>query len=183
MLNKEVDEWDETPVERARHIFPVFDGGRVRRAQRNTAEGPWNGGKQVRDHEDVVPVMVVGRGDIGPATTSEGPEQAPEGDEAGELMAWPARQEVPEGDENESRTWRKLSVFNWVSIGEEQATKGRRTGGHGDEELEEGSLGVSIANCRGDGGKPLFRVSEPLILDDLVVVERNADDECAEEGG
>lgn len=59
----------------------------------------------------------------------------------------------------------------------------RHTGRHGNEDHEKGPLGVSIANGGGDGGEPLLRVAVPLILDDLVVVEGDADDEGADEGG
>lgn len=58
---------------------------------------------------------------------------------------------------------------------------GDRTSCYGDEELEDGALGVVVADGGRDGGEPLVGVSEPPILDDLAVVERAADEERAEE--
>lgn len=107
-----------------------------------------------------MPVMIVCGGDVGPAAAGEGAEEAPEGNEAGQLGAGPARQQIPEADEGETRA-----------------------GCDGDEELEEGALRIPVANGGGDGGKPFLRVPEPFVLDDLVVVERDADDKGAKEGG
>lgn len=74
---------------------------------------------------------------------------------------------------SQSRESVGLSGSNW---------RRRLTRCQGDEQLEKGSLGIAVAYGSGDGGKPLLRVSEPLVLDDLVVVERDADYQCAEEG-
>jgi len=111
VLDKEVYEGDDAAVKGARDVFPVLDRSGVGRAEGDAAESPGYGGQQVGDHEDVVPVMVVGGGDIGPAAAGEGSEDAPEGDEGGQLVARPAREQVPEGDEGESRTCRNKSVF------------------------------------------------------------------------
>lgn len=111
VLDKEVYEGDDAAIERARHVFPVLDRSRVGRAKGDAPEGPGYGRQQVGDHEDIVPVMVVGGGDIGPAAASECSEDAPEGDEGRQLVARPARKEVPEGDESESRTCRNKSVL------------------------------------------------------------------------
>lgn len=66
--------------------------------------------------------MVVGGGDIGPAAAGEGSEDAPEGEEGGQLVAGSAREEVPEGDEGEPRTCRNKSVSGvcgdfWEQLG------------------------------------------------------------------
>lgn len=160
VLDVKVYQGQDAAVEGARRIFPVLDCDRIRRAQRNAAKGPWDGGEQVGDHKDIMPVVIVGRGDIGPSSAGQRAEDAPEGNEARQLGPGPPRQQVPEADEGEA----------WA-------------GCDGDEELEEGSLGVSVAYCGGDGGEPFLWVAEPLVLDDLVVVERRAHEEGAEEGG
>lgn len=72
VLDKKVYQGDDAAVECARQVFSVLDGDRIGRAQRKTAKSPGNGGKEIGDHEDVVPVMVIGRSNIGPPSTREG---------------------------------------------------------------------------------------------------------------
>jgi hypothetical protein len=52
----------------------------------------------------------------------------------------------------------------------------RRTRCNGNKDHEERSLGVSVADGRGNGGKPLLGIAVELILDDLLIMQRNADD-------
>lgn len=59
---------------------------------------------------------------------------------------------------------------------------GIRTRCNGNEDHEKGSLRVAIANGGGDGGEPLVRVVVEFILDNFVVVKRDADDEGADKG-
>lgn len=160
VLYVKVDQGEDAPIECARDVFPILDGGRVGRAQDDTSKSPRDGGQQIRDHEDVMPVVVIGGGDVGPAGASHGPEQSPEGDEAGHPCVLVSRQQVPEADEREPGA-----------------------GGDGDEDLKSGSLGVSVADGGGDGWKPFLRVAIPFVLDNLVVVEGDADEEGAEECG
>lgn len=71
--------------------------------------------------------MVVGRGDISPAAACNGAEETPEGDEAGELVAWFAREEIPKPDEGEPRTCQNLSALgrtHGLIIAREQGRKG-----------------------------------------------------------
>lgn len=58
-----------------------------------------------------------------------------------------------------------------------------RTGGKGYKKLEEGSLGVSVADRGRNGRKPFLRVAVKLVLDNVVVMQRYADDKCADESG
>lgn len=159
MLDKEVDQWHERAEEARSQVFPIFNRGRVRRAERDAARRPGQGSNNVRDHQNIVPVVIVGRGDVSPSAAGQRPQQAHEGHEAGELGPGLPRQEVEETDEGES---------------------GPRC--DGDEDHEERALGVSVANCRRDGGEPFLWVAVPLILDDLVVVQRDADDQGTDEG-
>lgn len=102
--------------------------------------------------------MVICGCNVGPSAASQSPKNAPECDKAWQLVPGLARHEVPESDESKSRAR-----------------------GYCNEELEEGSFGIAVAYCRGDGGEPFLWVAEPFVLDDLVVVEGHANDECAEE--
>ena len=63
-----------------------------------------------------------------------------------------------------------------------ERSSAERTGSDGDEDHENGALGVAIADRGRDGGEPFIRIAKPLVLDDLLVVERRADDESAQEG-
>ena len=79
--------------------------------------------------------MVVGRGDVDPAAAKHGPDEADSGYERGR-RARLRGEEVPEADQCEARA-----------------------GGNGDEELEEGALGVAVADGRGHGREPFMRVA------------------------
>ena len=63
---------------------------------------------------------------------------------------------------------------------------GRRGVAHtrrdGDEEHKKGPLWIPIADGSGYRGEPLVWVSVPLVLDDLVVVQRASHDQGAEKG-
>lgn len=159
VLDVEVDQRKNAAVESTCGVFPVLDSDRIGRAQRNATKGPWNSGQQVGDHEHIVPVVVVGRGHIGPTSASQRAEDAPEGHKAWQLGPRFARQQVPEADQGKARAGRD-----------------------GYEELEDGSFGVSVAYRGGDGGEPLFWVAEPLVLDDFIEVKRQSDEEGAEKG-
>lgn len=158
VLDKKVDQRNDSTVEGTGHVFAILDCHMIGWAQGNAPKGPRNGGQQVGNHEEVVPVVIIRRSNVGPATASEGAKDAPKCDKAGKPVTGLARQEVPESHEGESRT-----------------------GCYGYKELEEGSFRIAITYSGRDGGKPFLRVAEPFVLDDLVVVERHADDEGAEE--
>lgn len=160
VLDEKVDERHQRSEEGPRQPLPVFDGLCVRWAERDAAERPGQGGDDVRDHEDVVPVVVVCRRDVCPPAARQGPQETHDGDELWKPRAGLSRQEVPQAHEREPRPRRD-----------------------GDEHHEEGPLRVPVTDGRGHRRKPFFRVAVELVLDYLVVVQRNADDECAEEGG
>lgn len=71
----------------------------------------------------------------------------------------------------------------WGRAGQWSFAHARRTRCYSNEELEEGSLGVSVANGGGDGWEPLVRVGVELIRDDLAVMQRAAHDEGGDKGG
>ena len=158
VLDKVVNQRNESAEEQASEHLPVLQRPLVIRAQRNTAQGPRERGHEVRDHEDIMPIMVIARRDIRPATARQSPEHANAGNELGQRGIRARSQEVPQEDERESRA-----------------------GGEGDEELENGPLGIPIANGRGDGGKPLIGVAVVFVLHDLVVVQPQSDDQCSDE--
>lgn len=81
MLDKKVNERHEGTEEGAGEVFAVLDGGRVGRAEGNTASGPGQRRDNVGNHEDVVPVVIVGRGDVRPAATGQCAEETHGSDE------------------------------------------------------------------------------------------------------
>lgn len=106
-----------------------------------------------------MPVVIVGRGDICPAAASQGTDEPHGGYEARQLVAGLPRQEIPETDKRKSRP-----------------------GCNCDEDHKEGTFGVSVANGCRDGWEPLLRVAVELILDDLVVMQGDADNQCTKKG-
>ena len=131
-----------------------------------------------------MPVVVIGRRDVGPPAACQGADDAGDGDGLREGAAGFRCEEVPQADERKSWPWRASSAMlpEQRAAGREGGARGGRTGRDGDEDHEEGALGVAVANGGRDGGEPLVGVAIPLVLDDLVVVQRGADDEGAEEG-
>lgn len=83
VLNEIVDQRNQSSEEQAGHDFAVLDGTVVVRAERKATQGPRQGGHQVRDHEDIMPVVVIGRCDIGPTTTCQCPENTHAGNQLG----------------------------------------------------------------------------------------------------
>ena len=104
VLDKEVDQRYECRKEGAGKELPILDRSGVAGAQGEAAKSPRQSSHQVRDHEDVVPVMVVGRRNVCPSSTSQSSENANTSDEFREGRVGPARQDVPEADKGESRT-------------------------------------------------------------------------------
>jgi hypothetical protein len=104
VLDEEVGQRHNRGEEGTAKDLTVVDGLGIVGAQGDAAEGPWYSCDEVRDHEDVVGVVVIGRRDIGPASTREGSEDANTQDELGEGLAGSCSQDVPQCDEQETRT-------------------------------------------------------------------------------
>lgn len=106
-----------------------------------------------------MPVVVISGCHVGPSATGQCSEDTRASNDFGESGIWTSSENVPESDKEETRSRRK-----------------------GDEKLEDRSLGVAVANGCGDGREPFLRVSIVFVLDNLVVVEGNADNEGSDEG-
>lgn len=76
MLYKEVNHRNDGSEEGRRDVFPIFDCLGIRRAQDEAADRPGDCGYQIRDHKDIVPIVIVGRRDIGPAAAHERTKQS-----------------------------------------------------------------------------------------------------------
>lgn len=108
VLNKEVDQGYQGTKESTSDILSVPDGLWVRRAESNTAQCPGESAHNVRDHKNVVPIMIVGRCDVRPATACQGSKKARRGNEAREFGARLSTNEIEQAHERESR-----SLTNW----------------------------------------------------------------------
>lgn len=99
VLNKEIDQWHYGPKESTRQVLPQLYCLRVGWAHYETADCPRQGCYQVADHEDVVPIVVVGARDIGPTTAGQSPEHAHTSNPLGTALALPVDQAVEKEDQ------------------------------------------------------------------------------------
>lgn len=103
VLQEEIGQGDQGNVEATSEKLPQENSpGVVVWAQGKAANGPWNSGDEVRNHEDVVPVVVISRRDVGPASTRKGSKDTDTEDELGERRAVSCGQDVPHGDQDET---------------------------------------------------------------------------------
>lgn len=76
VLDEKVHQRHQSTEESARNVFPVLDRFGIRGTERNAAGCPRNRKDNVRDHKNIVPVMVVGRRDVGPPAACESSDDA-----------------------------------------------------------------------------------------------------------
>lgn len=95
MLNEEVDQRHQSTEECPSEDFSIFDSSWITWAECKTAQGPRKRSYQVRNHEDVVPTMIIRRGDIGPAAAAQCTEQANSCKDLGQIGIGPGRKNVP----------------------------------------------------------------------------------------
>lgn len=176
VLDEEVDQRNKCPKEGTSQVFPQRDGAWVGRAEGDAAGRPRQGCDNVGDHENVVPVVIVSRGDVGPSSASQGAKDAHEGNETGELVAGLPSKKIPQTNKHKPGPC-SLSAASIPHL----LSRTCHTGCNGDKDHEEGPFGVSIANGGGHGGEPFIGVAVVLVLDDLVVVERDTDNEGTDE--
>ena len=84
MLDEEVHQWYKGRKESSTKDLPPVYSLWVWWTESETTDRPRESRDQVRDHEDVVPVMIVGRGDIGPASAGKSSEDSDTSDEFGQ---------------------------------------------------------------------------------------------------
>jgi len=97
----------------------------LRRSERNGTEHPRHVTDEVRDHEDVVHIVVVGRGDVDPAAAGQGSNDTNDEKDKG------------------PRGLAGLALHMVLEKHEDKAG----TGSQGDEYLEETSLRIPIADA------------------------------------
>lgn len=87
MLYIEVNHRNNGSEEGGSDVFSVFNRLGIGRTQDEAAGGPGDCSHQIRDHKDIVPVMIVSRRDIGPASARECTKQSHGGHKFGKGLA------------------------------------------------------------------------------------------------
>ncbi len=123
VLDEVVNQRDKGAEEETSENLSVLNSPTVVWAQGQATNSPWKSRNQVRDHKDVVPIVVIRRRNICPTTAGKCPKQSNAGNKLGERRVGAGSHEIPEEDEGESRT-----------------------GCDGDEDLEERTLRIPITN-------------------------------------
>lgn len=95
VLDEEVYQGYQSAKKCSRQVFSVFDRSRIVRTKGETPKSPWEGSNEVRDHKDIMPIVVVGGSDICPASACNCPKKTGVCDELGEARVWTRREEVP----------------------------------------------------------------------------------------
>ena len=76
MLNEKVNQWHKCTKKARCEDFSILDGLRIWGAEHQTAYGPGQSSYKIRDHEYVMPVVVIGRCNICPAAAGDGPKKS-----------------------------------------------------------------------------------------------------------
>lgn len=153
VLDEEIDQWHQGTKEQTGHDFPILRSTAVVTTQGDATQRPRQSCNQVRNHKDIVPVMVISRCYIGPTTTGECPKQSDTSNYLWQSRVGPRSKDIPEEHQSESRA-----------------------GSDGDEDLEEGTFGVSITNGCGYGREPFIGVAVMFVLDDFREMQRHSHD-------
>ena len=149
MLDEKVNERYKSCEERATKDFSKIYGSWIRRAEGETANCPWDGGYQVRNHEDIVPVMIVCGCNIRPPSTSQGPEDTDTSDKFGQDRARSGSHGIPKCYQQKAWPWSSASVTVSTYVLDSLLTRCDCN-----ENLEYGSFRVAISDSRRDRRKP-----------------------------
>lgn len=84
VLNEEVYQGHKSSEERTSEQLAVLQSCWVSGAQCKAADCPGKSCHQIRDHEDIMPIVIIGGSHICPSTTCQCSEDAYAGDEFGE---------------------------------------------------------------------------------------------------
>ena len=101
-----------------------------------------------------MPVVVVGRGDIGPASASQSPEDADTSNELWENAVRSCGKDIPQRDQEETGACILLLAHASLPLFESGLTRS-----DGNEDLEDGSFGIAVADGGRDGWEPLNGVA------------------------
>lgn len=165
VLDKEIKRGEKSSKERRAQKLSVSHSGWVRfGAQGNTSNGPGYGGDKVGNHENVVPIMVVGGCHIGPATAGKGSEDADSKDELGESRVWAGGQEIPHAYQQEARACSNVQCLLLLANGWLVNDGRKLTRSDCNEDLEDGSLGKAVTDGGRDRREPFDRVALQVLV-------------------
>lgn len=157
VLNEEVYQRYKCTEEKTSHNLAIFHGTAIVGTESETAHCPGQSRNKIRNHKYIMPVMIISRRDICPTSAHKRSKQPSSRNELGEVRARTRSEKVPKKNESKSRT-----------------------GSDCDENLEEGSFGIPIANRRRHRGEPFVRVAIMLVLHDLPEMQAHAYHQGAE---
>lgn len=160
VLDKVIDQRHQSTEEKTGHDLPVLHSAAVVRAESQATQRPRQSSNQIRDHENVVPVMVIRRCNVCPTATGESPENANTSDNLRKRRIRPRSEDIPE---------------------EHQSEPGTRS--DSDEDLEERTFGISIADGCRYGREPFVGVTVVFVLDNLPEMQTHSHNQGAEERG
>jgi len=103
VLNEEIYQWHKSSKETAGKSLAVLECSGVLRAQSNATHCPWQCCNEVRDHEDIMPVVIIGGGYVCPSSAGQSPKDAYASDELGKGRVRSTGQGIPKTDQCESR--------------------------------------------------------------------------------
>lgn len=125
VLNEVVNQRHQGTEKEACQDLSVLDCTAVVGTQCQTAKRPRQGRNQIRNHEDIMPVMVVGRCDVCPPSAGQGSEDPCPSNHFRKSRVGPCSQNIPKEDQSESRT-----------------------GSYSDKDLKDRTFGVAITDGR-----------------------------------
>ena len=96
VLDKIVNQWYQGTKEGPRQVFSVLDCPGIIWTQDDTTISPWYSRDEIRNHEDVVPLVIISRRNICPSTTCQCSKHAHERNEFWEALIPFRRKEIPQ---------------------------------------------------------------------------------------
>ena len=103
VLNEKVNQRHQCTKKARCEDFSILDGLRIWGTERQTTEGPWQGSYKIRNHEYVMPVVVIGRCNICPAAAGDRPKKSSASHDPRESRVRTRRKDIPQKDQCEAR--------------------------------------------------------------------------------
>ena len=95
MLDEEIYQGYKCAKEAGCQDLSVLNSSRVLRTERQTAQGPGQGGNEVGNHENVMPAMVVGRRNICPAAAGNASKKTSTSYNLRQSRVWARCENIP----------------------------------------------------------------------------------------
>ncbi len=112
MLYIQVDHWHNRAEEGSSKTLSISERSWIWRAQHNAAEGPRESCHYIGYHEEVVPVMIVGRGDVGKSAACQAPKDSRRSNKLWQRLSGSGGEKIPKSHESKPWSYRMLLVNN-----------------------------------------------------------------------